>query len=272
MSELSELPLPDRVELGEAAAWADACAAPPPDWAERYGLDVQRIGPAVVSTVPGVDFPLFNRAVGLGVATPATEVMIDAILAFYRDHGVRNFLLQISPAARPAELPRWLTDRGLCARASWAKLHRGVEPPPAVDSDLRVEPVAPGAAAVFARTVAEGYSLPAFLAPWMEGLCSRPAWRCYLAYDGDRPVATGALFVHGRTGWLGMETVLPSHRGRNGQAALIAQRIRDAAQLGCTALLAETAEDTAELPNASYRNLARAGFSLIHLRANYGLL
>ena len=61
----------------------------------------------------------------------------------------------------------------------------------------------------------------------------------------------------------------PSHRRRGAQGALLARRIRDAADLGCRWLVTETGEDLPERPNPSFRNMLRTGFELAYQRANY---
>src|SRR5207248_10982934 len=55
----------------------------------------------------------FSRAIGLGVAQPATEEAIDDILHGYERAGITMFLLQRLPHCRPAAYEQWLLDRGL---------------------------------------------------------------------------------------------------------------------------------------------------------------
>ena len=111
--------------------------------------------------------------------------------------------------------------------------------------------------------------MPPGLQPWLENLANRPNWRVYLAFDGDQPVACGALFVRGEVGWLGVAGTLPAYRRRGGQGALMAQRIRDAAGLGCCWVVTETGEDLPARPNPSFHNMLRTGFTLAYQRPNY---
>jgi len=99
----------------------------------------------------------------------------------------------------------------------------------------------------------------------------REGWRHYVAWDGDQPVATGALFVKGKMGWLGFGTTLETHRQRGAQGAIMAQRIQDGIALGCTHLISEAVEDTPEQPNPSYHNMVRTSFKLAYLRTDYVL-
>jgi hypothetical protein len=53
------------------------------------------------------------------------------------------------------------------------------------------------------------------------------------------------------------------------QSALIVRRLVDAAGLGCTHAVVETAEPTADKPAPSYRNVTRLGFTLAYARPNF---
>jgi hypothetical protein len=58
-------------------------------------------------------------------------------------------------------------------------------------------------------------------------------------------------------------------RRRGAQNAILAARIRRAAELGCTMVVTETGELVEDRPSSSYRNILRAGFEPQYLRANY---
>jgi hypothetical protein len=177
--------------------------------------------------------------------------------------------VQLSPGARPPELAGWLAARGLHADDTWVKLLRGVAPPPEPATDLRVERIGPAQAPAFAETFGAVFGLPDPLRVWIECSVGRHGWRHYLAFDGDQPVATGALFVYEQIGWLGVAATLRSHRRRGAQSAIIAQRIRDAAALGCRWLAAETSDNTPDQSHPSTHNLRRLGFEIAYLRPNY---
>lgn len=256
------------VERTEAEAWHDAYAAATPAVAARLGISVARIGGAVALGMKSVPYPGFNRAVGLGVDRPATEAELEAILAWATEHAPPKFCVHRSPRALPSEIPSWLEARGLVVRTRWAKMLRDVEAPPEERTDLDLVEIRPEGSAAFGAAAAEGFGLPDW-SDWIATMVGRTGWRHYLALDGERPVATGALFVQGDVGWLGFASTLPSHRGRGAQSALLARRIRDAAGLGCRHVATETGEDLPERPNPSFRNMIRAGFEVAYLRDNY---
>ena len=152
---------------------------------------------------------------------------------------------------------------------SFAKVVRRPSGPPTVETDLRVEEVGANAADAFAAVNVAAWEVPPAFSGWFGGTLGRRDWHHWLAYDGDLPVSTGALFARGGVGWLGFGATLPSHRGRGGQGAIMAARIRKAAELGCSIVHTETDEETAAQPNPSYRNMLRTGFEVAYRRPNY---
>ncbi len=253
------------VEFGEAQAYADMFRHAPPG----LRLRVEPFGAAIALLAPDVPILLFNRVIGLGLDEPAAEATLDAAVELYRRAGIRNFGVQLSPAAQPADLPGWLQARGLAPASRWAKVYRPAEAPPESETSLLIELAGPEHAPAFARVACTAFGMPHFLQPWLMAGVGQPGWRHYLAFDGEQAVATGALFVRGEVGWLGVGGTLPSHRRRGGQQALMARRIEDALRLGCRWLITETGEDTPDNPNPSYRNMLRLGFILAYQRPNY---
>jgi GNAT superfamily N-acetyltransferase len=127
---------------------------------------------------------------------------------------------------------------------------RGAGPPIPVATDLRVAETGPSRARAFGAIAAEAFGLPPEVAPWFAGLPGRPGWSCLVALDGDEPVAAGALYAAGGAGWLALGATRPAHRGRGAQPALIAARIRRAAELGCRLVVAETGAAGPDGPGA----------------------
>lgn len=157
-----------------------------------------------------------------------------------------------------------LLERGFTADLAWQKFER--EPAPvSVETDLRIA----GADEHFGPVFAAAYGMPAAMGGWIGLLPDRTGWHCFAAYDGDEPVATGALFASAGTGWLGMAGTLPSHRGRGAQNALLAARIAHAHELGLDLVTTETGVPGEEGPGPSYRNILRAGFREAYVRPNY---
>jgi GNAT superfamily N-acetyltransferase len=111
--------------------------------------------------------------------------------------------------------------------------------------------------------------MPEWTQPLAANVVGRPGWSCYVAYDGKQPAGAGALFVHDGVGWLGYAATRPRYRGRGAQSAILAARIEDARQQGCSTVVTETGAMEEGRPSNSYRNIVRAGFREAGVRANY---
>jgi GNAT superfamily N-acetyltransferase len=210
---------------------------------------------------------MLNRVVGLGVGRPATEVDVDEALAAIGS-GV-TFYVSLAPGARPAELSEWLRARGLEPGWGWMSFRRDVDDPPSAETSLRlVEVDTADHAAAFARVVRVSYGLPEPIEP---RLAQTPGagWQCWLALDGDEPAGAGALYAAEGVAYLGLAATRPEHRGKGAQNALLATRIRRAAELGCDLVITETGERRDDRPSNSYRNILRAGFKEDAVTANW---
>jgi hypothetical protein len=249
-------------EAGELAAMRALFAAAPPE----LGAVAEEIGGALCISLPAAPTSaMFNRALGLGLDAPATEESLAAIDDFFRARGV-EYCVALAPDARPEELVAWITRRGLAPGYAWAKFARGVDEPTEAETALRVEEVSDGAD--FAGVFTRAYGTPAFFEPWIARLPGRPGWHCFVAYAGAEPAATGALYVEDGVGWLGAAGTLPEHRRKGAQNAILAARIRAAAEAGCHAVVTETGALQEGRPSNSYRNIVRAGFEFLYERAN----
>jgi GNAT superfamily N-acetyltransferase len=257
------------LELSEARAWSDLYRFASPAAIDACGLDVQSFGSADAVVAVGIDVLAFNRVIGFGAAEPADESAVDKVVEWFRSAGAGRFFLQLSPGAEPAQTAGWLESRGFRHHNNWVKLYRPVADPPWSRSDLRVEQIGPARASAFGAIAASCFGWPAFVGPWVACLVGKPHWRHYLAFDGDEPVATAAMRVVGNCGWVDFAATLPEYRGRGAQGALLERRVRDAAGLGLTHLVVETAEPTPDRPSPSYRNTLRSGFRVAYNRPNY---
>ena len=94
-------------------------------------------------------------------------------------------------------------------------------------------------------------------------------WRGWIALDGDEPVGAAGLFAADGVAYLGFAGTLPDHRGKGAQNALLATRIRSAAELGCDVVVTETGERRDDRPSSSHRNILRAGFTEVGVTANW---
>jgi GNAT superfamily N-acetyltransferase len=259
----------ERIELEAMLDWYDAA---PEAFAREFGVASMRIGDFAVLACKAVPATLFNRSVGLGVATPATEATLDIAIDWLRIHCNPTWAVVTSAHAAPAELPAWLGARKLKRSPTGiAKFGRGtIQVVPMVDCAFDIQRVQSDRAADFGRTVREVFGLDGQMEPWLSAVAGRPGWRTYVAYDGATPVGTGAMFIKDECAWLGMGATLAAYRGKGIQGAMLARRIREATALGVKRLVVETGHaGEGEPVNGSYRNMVRAGFSLSYVRESY---
>jgi hypothetical protein len=257
----------ERIEL---EAIEDFCAAPEPSVRKRLGISCERIGGALIALLPSVPDPTFNRVIGAGVHSPVRPEHLDRLLGHFAQASVERYFFHVCPSADPPELPSWLAERGLrpCPRA-WAKFRWSGGGLPTPLPGMRVEAIGAEHATSFAQIVLTAFGMPAPLEPLLAALPGRERWRTYLCFDGKVPFAAGALFVNDAVGWLGFGATLPSHRGRGGQSAILAQRVRDALALGCRMVVTETGEEATGQPQHSFHNIVRAGFRPYYSRENF---
>ena len=246
-----------RLERAEAAAYAA--------YNDAAGLPVLRIAGATCYATPALpENTMLNRAVALGVDAPVTPALLDEIEEFFREARV-GFAVSLSPQA-PPELEAQLRERRFTNGYAWMKFARGVDAPPTVGTGLRVAQVAGGTD--FARILTTSYGMPPAAGTMFAALGRTEAWHLFVAYEAAEPVGAAAMFVHDGAGWLGAAGTLPEHRGKGAQGALLAARIALARELGLELLTTETGERQAGRPDASYRNILRAGFEEEYLRPN----
>jgi GNAT superfamily N-acetyltransferase len=209
---------------------------------------------------------MVNRLVGLGVDEPATEAALDEALAAIGDDV--SCYVAVAPEARPEALSGWLRDRGLEPGWGWMTFRREVDRVPETATSLRLVRVGRDEATAFGEIVATGYGLPEAVVPWAAS-AHRKGWDCWVALDGDLPAAAAGVFIAEGVGYLGFAATLPEHRGRGGQNALLAARIRHARESGCDVVVTETGERRDDRPSNSYRNIVRAGFEEVAVTANW---
>jgi hypothetical protein len=260
------------VEHIEAEAWAELQLSLPKSFRNRFGIRVERIAGGVLLLADKSPVVAINRVVGLGVASPLTESQLDAVIGTYTAAGIERFIIQLSPAAEPANAPNWLEERGFRVMSHLAKVYRPTDVPvarSASDSRLRVVEVDARQAETYERIVAAPLGVPDGLGRGIRSTIGRPGWRFYLVYDEERPIAGAASYRRGSIAWCGLGATIESDRRRGAQSMLLARRIENAAADGCSWVSAEALANSADHTNQSYRNMCRAGFATLYERPNY---
>jgi GNAT superfamily N-acetyltransferase len=260
------------MERIEMEAWSDCFAAAPVAFAKEFGLSCKRMDHFGLFAVAKSQKILFNRSLGIGVAQSVDEDILEGAMTWLRDHCGPNWAVPLADGAQPPELTDWLSEKGLTVtKPGIAKFQRaGTLSAEAIECAYDVRCVTAQRATDFGLTVQQGFAMDEGFEKWFAALCGRPNWRTYVAYDASTPAGVGAMFIKDGNAWLGMGATLPAYRGRGIQSAMLAHRISEAATLGAKTLSIDTYHaGVGEPPNSSYRNVVRAGFSLIYFRPEY---
>ncbi len=257
------------LESAEVAGWADLVRAAPAALARERGIALLEREGVICTAVASGDVPprAFNHAMGLGLRSDATEADLDAVDRFYDGLGC-PFYVWLAPEALPLDLGDRLLGLGYAADYPWVKFRRAPDSGARADTELLVEEIGAEDGPAFGHVVAAAFELPAWAEEWVAQLPGRQDWYCFLGRAGPEPASAGAMFVEDDVAWLGLGATLHRHRGRGGQGAIFAARVRRASELGCRLLVTETGEADDARPSRSYRNILRAGFERAYLRLN----
>ncbi len=257
-------------EMAEARAIADLFAAAAEQPGNPTAAACAAPGDGAAFALGAVDIAFFNRVVGVGVARRAIESDVDAVVAFFDGHGRSVSAAQLAHHATPPDLVRWFEGRGYTPSRNWVKMWHALEDLPTAVTDFRIELVGPEWADDFARIgMVEAYGFPPETGPLASSAVGRPGWRHYLGFADETPVSAAAMWTGADVAWLGFGATTEAFRGRGGQSAMFARRLRDAREAGCRLAITETGEETPEQPNPSYRNMVRSGFQLAYPRRNW---
>ncbi|WP_127502381.1 GNAT family N-acetyltransferase [Actinoplanes solisilvae] len=257
-------------ELAEAAFMWDYETRMPDPARERLGVAGARIGGGVALAMVNDLTSYWSKALGFGVAEPFTPAVLDEVLGFYREHGVRQAVLQVVPELLPDGFAELAATRGLERGNPWIKLGGDPAAVTAGHSGLKIAPVGEQQAEQWANVVLETFGMPAGdLTTMLASTVGREGWRPFAAWDGDRVVAGANLYINGETAALNAAATLPTHRGQGAQSGLIAARAAAAVEAGCRRIVAETWKPAADGHNPSLENLRRAGLEPLYERDNW---
>ncbi len=258
-------------EIIEAASRADYYSCLDREGSERLGVQIRASHCSTLTLATRGTSPFFNRVLALGVRAECGAEEIDRIESLLENAGAKSAMIGLSPYARPEGLIDALRDRGYAEGPVWAKLARGPQEPQKAETDLEIIEIGPGHrhAEAFHHILISCFGMDPAYAPLMQAVVGKPSWRCYLALNGNAPIAAAGMYLSAIGAWLGFMATLPEARGRGAQSALIERRLRDGIDCGCPVFVGETALDRPEAPNPSYHNLIRMGFEHIYDRPHF---
>jgi hypothetical protein len=257
------------LEMSDAEGWYSQVAAAPPEVQGHFGFKVERLDGATLMYAAREAFLGLNRVIGLGIQRDLTPAGLDDVLLRYERMGVDKVLLQLCPYVVREDIAKALEAQGIVALGRHAKLWQRPDAARRADTSLEIKEIDQSSADLYGQVAAEAYGDPPMLRGGHSATIGQQGWRHFLAFDGSRAVSTAALFVSEKRAWCGFAATLPSARSHGAHCALLAARVRAAAEQGCEVVTCETAEETEQRPNPSFRNMRRMGFEIAYYRTNY---
>jgi GNAT superfamily N-acetyltransferase len=160
------------------------------------------------------------------------DTLIDETIETYRRLGLR-FRWSVWPDSRPMDLAERLERRGLRRTEAHGMIRGTAEAPVDADGDITVEEVDEDTVGEYSRTMAEGWEMePASLEAFNRFVLAHPerSYRLFLARYRGAPAGTAGLIASKRSVYLAGGVVLSAFRGRGLYPALVAARLRHAAE------------------------------------------
>lgn len=220
----------------------------------------------------GVESPL-TQTFGLGIFEETTQEYLDEIEAFFQEREAPVFH-EVSPLTDPSQMAL-LSNRGYRPIEMTSILYRetsGEINAATRNESITTRVITPDEVDLWARISAGGWATEhESLADFMYNF-GRISAQCsgaypYIAELGSKAISTGMLFIHGDVAMLaGASTVLEG-RNQGGQNALLAARLKFAAEKGCTLAI------MGALPGSqSQKNAQKNGFNIAYTRTKWQLL
>lgn len=191
-------------------AWADLFRAVPPAFTRAYRPEWRQEEGVHYTRCRAIPFAPFNTIHDLGLTAPATEPLLDQLLAAYAAVGIARFEVTHHAGRVPDALPRWFQARQLHPRGALRRYYalggpaRGT-PGPAPQTVMLVDQhLAPRWTTFLDRW----YELPT--GAWFRELVGRRGWlHAVLLREGEVQAARSLYLSPGREGWLGLEAPVP---------------------------------------------------------------
>lgn len=263
-----------QIETGEVHAWLDMYAAIPSDFARQFGLTITQMQDVVLTCCKPIPFVHFNCVKNLGINAPASEALLDELIATYHAAGVQNFTIYHIPHSQPPALSEWLTQRGFQPQGGWDRIYRNnaalAMPLAASNGNFKVEKVTRATATQWAGYIDAIYGLPT--SPWLLALVERLGWHHYLLRNGNEIMAVRTMYIHpDGMAWLGVEAPVPGVMAPSYDLDLqLCQTIvRDGLTLGARYFVADIEAPSPQMETPAYHNFAALGFKRPYFRSHY---
>ena len=227
-----------------------------PEKLEEKGLHTFRVASASVHIRGRGAGKRLGKVYGFGVDSPATSEDLDEILDRLRSEKVSLVRFRVPPTPQHEEISDWLVEKGLKRLTfvvQWLSELDSLRP---VESPFPIRTVPNSESEALGQLIATNYRLKdTDSASYHARLGEIPGMQCYMAFDGEVPIATGALYRLGEGCILQYGTTQGAYRKRGIQTAMIGYRSNQAKSMGCQWACASTMTC-----DRSGRNMQKQGF------------
>ncbi len=233
------------------------------EWMETAG---------VYAMFDGIESPS-TQTLGLGVLEEATHTVLEKLETFFKERNAPVFH-EVSPLADAAVIPL-LNERGYQPIELTSVMYQPINVAESVNlpanPQIKTRVITKDEVNLWAQTSANGWrSELEELADFLFGFAQIGA-QCASAFpfiaelDG-KPISTGTLFIYDDVAFLAGASTLPEGRKQGAQNALLAARLRYAAEQGCTIAMMGASPGS-----QSQRNAEKNGFLIAYTRTKWQL-
>ena len=264
----ADIELARRLERTEAEGSVNFIEARVKAFPDRDAQWIEVAGTYAVLDAPGSPV---SQTFGLGVFQPISAEELDRIEQFFLSKSAEVFH-EVCPMADQSVFALF-RERGYQPVEFSNVLYRPISPDvrlhAARNTSLNVRVVEKDEADLWAQTSFEGWSEFPEYADFFRDLAkvfAHSKGPSFLAELERKPIATGALTIHGDVALLAGASTIPDARRQGAQLALLEDRLRYAATQGCTVAM------MVALPGSgSQRNAERHGFRIAYTRTKWHL-
>ncbi|HEX3187478.1 MAG TPA: GNAT family N-acetyltransferase [Pyrinomonadaceae bacterium] len=255
----------ERTEAQGSTNFIEARVKAFPDMGAKW---IEVAGAYAMLDAPGS--PL-SQTFGLGVFQPITAEELDRIEQFFLSNGA-DVNHEVCPLADQSVFTL-IRERGYQAIEFSNVLYRPISPDLRLDAPrnerIKVRVTGRDEIDLWTQTSFEGWSEFPEYADFFRDLAKvfgHSKGPSFIAELEGKPIATGALTIHGDVALLAGASTIPDARRQGAQLALLEDRLRYAANNGCTVAM------MVALPGSgSQRNAERHGFRIAYTRTKWYL-
>jgi len=258
--------LADRIERADLDVMEGRLLAAQRREGNPLNIEIRRFGNATALLTPGIPIIDFNKVLCFG---PDEMPLLDEIIEFYDQHGMKEFGIAIIPSRTSPELLLAMAERGMYQYGFHTAFYglpewQAAEPNPHVTVRELTEEEIP----TFAELFVKSFKVPpgGFTGETenLRGLYGDPEWRMYLAFVEEQAAGFALMQMREGVACMALAGTLEEWRGRGTQTALLERRLRDAREAGCHLVVAQ-----ASYGSASARNMQKVGLQVAFTQAEW---